>query len=305
VELYQLRSFVRTAQIGNLTKAAAELHVTQPAVSLQIRSLEDELGEKVFERRGRGLFLTPAGRVLLDRAERMLDLADDARREIAALDGLEHGTIEIGTNDSNCLYVLPDVIRGCRSDFPGVQVHLDNSHSSQVAQWVAEGRVEIGIVTLPVVTAQLESEVLYRREDVLICPPDHPLVGSSEIGPSDLQGYPLLLLYSGSVSHSRLLQALSHDSPGPSRVMHVGSIEVIKRYVEIGLGISVIPRLNAQHEIDSSRLYAKPLEWLPAGEVGVVYRKNGYLSPAARVFLDRLRHHIHGTLAGSHHPPGR
>jgi DNA-binding transcriptional LysR family regulator len=266
-------------------------------VSLQIKALEQELGEDLFERRGRGLYLTAAGQVLRERAERILELAEDARREIDAIDGLRTGSIQIGTNDSNCLYVLPDVIREFRIDFPGVQVHLNNGHSSQVATWVADGAAEIGIVTLPIESAPLASEVLYPREDVLICPPGHPLLDLRVISPADLAGHPLLLLHGGSMSHSILLRALRQDPSGPTRIMNVGSIEVIKRYVEIGLGVSVVPRLNVTHEVSDARLHARTLDWLPASEVGVVRRRNGYLSPAARVFLERLRTHVRNTLA--------
>lgn len=284
------------ARKGNLTRAAEELNLTQPAVSAQIKSLESELGDLLFERKGRGLLLTRVGELLLSRGEQMLELAEHTRREITALGGLDRGAVEIGTNDSNCLYMLPEVIAAFRKEYPGVRVHLDNSHSSQVARWVVEGRVEIGVVTLPVAEKGLSEHVLYEREDVLICRPDHPLAELSEITSADLSAHPLLLLHGGSTSHGRLMYTLSEALGLPTTTMHVGSIEVIKRYVEIGLGVSIIPRLNAAYEIASSRLCAKKLGWLPVNYVGVIHRKNGYLSPAARIFLEKLRAHVETTL---------
>jgi DNA-binding transcriptional LysR family regulator len=296
MELYQLRSFVTIVRTGSFTQAAEELFLTQPALSLQIKALEEGLGEPVFERKGRKLLLTPAGHLLRERAEQILGLIQTTNQEIDALKGLQHGTLNIGTNDSNCLYLLPDLIQQFRRQYPHIEIHLANSHSSQVAGWVREGRVEFGVVTLPILDPQLESQILFTREDVLICQPDHPLGRVSTVTPKELVAYPLLLLDKGSVSHTMLTQTLAQANQTPGTVMQVGSIEVIKRYVEIGLGVSVVPRLNAELEIRAGRLRAIRLDWLPVSLVGIVQRRKGYLSPAARVFLDMLKTHLPETL---------
>ncbi|MFW6289255.1 MAG: LysR family transcriptional regulator [Spirochaetota bacterium] len=296
MELYQLRSFVKVARLGNLTRAADELHLTQPAVSSQIKLLEEEVGERLLERLGRGIALTGAGERLRERATEILSLADVAKQEIAAITALRRGSISIGTNDSNCLHVLPDVIATFAADYPEVRLHLDNGHSSDVARWVAEGRVEIGIATLPVAGRGLRSERLYDREDVLICRPDHALATEGRVEPVDLARYPLLMLHGGSVSHARLDGILEQANATPERIMRVGSIEVIKRYVEIGLGVSVVPSLNVRFEIAEGRLCARSLEWLPGNQVGIVRRRSGHLSPAARVFVERLRAYVAETV---------
>ena len=144
MELTQLRGFATVARMGSFTRAAEVLFRSQPAMSLQVKALERELGEPLFERRGRTLLLTPPGRVLLERAEQILGLVEQADDEIAALKGLAGGTLVIGTNDSNCLYVLPALIQRFRSRFPAVELHLTNSHSAQVVKGVVEGRVGRG-----------------------------------------------------------------------------------------------------------------------------------------------------------------
>lgn len=292
MELYQLRSFVTIIRVGSFTQAAEELFLTQPALSLQIKALEQDLGDAVFERKGRKLLLTPAGNLLLERAEQILGLIEQTNQEISALKGLQRGTLNIGTNDSNCLYILPDVIQQFRQQYPNIEIRLANSHSSQVAEWVSEGRVEFGVVTLPILDMQLESQTLFAREDVLICRPGHPLCEKSTVSPAELVEYPLLLLDKGSVSHTMLNQTLAQANLTPGTVMQVGSIEVIKRYVEIGLGISVVPRLNAEHEIQAGQLHAIQLDWLPTSLVGIIQRRKGYFSPAGRAFLDMLKTHI-------------
>jgi DNA-binding transcriptional LysR family regulator len=292
MELTQLRGFATVARMGSFTRAAEVLFLSQPAMSLQVKALEKEFGQPLFERRGRTLLLTPAGKILLERAEQILRLVEQADEEIAALKGLAGGTLVIGTNDSNCLYILPDLVQRFRSEFPAVELHLTNSHSAQVVAWVVEGQADFGLVTLPVLHTAIESRPLFRRQDVLVWGLDHPLCGQSAITPEELVMHPLLLLDKGSVSRVLLDQALAEAGLLPQMVMEVGSIEVIKRYVEIGLGISIIPRFTAEAEIAAGRLHAIPVDWLPERFVGVIQRREGYLSPAAQTFLDLLDEHI-------------
>lgn len=292
MELNQLRGFVTVARLGSFTRAAEALFLTQPAMSLQIKALEESLGETLFERQGRQLLLTPAGRLLLEAAEQILGLVEQTREEIQALKGLQGGQLSIGTNDSNCLYVLPDLIQRFRQQFPDVELRLTNSHSTQVATWVVEGQVEFGLVTLPILDPHLESQPLFDREDVLVCRPNHPLCSQSSVTPAALVEYPLLLLNRGSITRVMLDQMFAQADLIPKVVMELGSIEVIKQYVEIDLGVSIIPRFTAEEEIKKNRLYAIQLDWLPIRSVGIIQRRRGYLSPAAQTFLEMLQNEV-------------
>lgn len=288
MELYQLKGFARVARGGTLTKAAEELNITQPALSSQIKALEKEFGVQLFERRGRGLALTAAGRTLLPRAEQLLELVGHAARELSEANALKSGVLHIGTNDSNCLYVLPELLARYKADYPGIRIRLSNSHSSVVASWVLDGTVEIGIVTLPLQKRELLSHPLYERKDVLIFPPGHELEAVGRITPRHLESYPFLFLHRGSVSHGRVMEKLRSESFGPADTMQVGSLEVVKRYVELGLGVSIVPMINVEHEVSGGRLVARSLPWIPRNTVGVVQRKSAYLSPAAKEFVHRL-----------------
>jgi DNA-binding transcriptional LysR family regulator len=292
MELNQLRGFVTVARLGSFTRAAEALFLSQPAMSLQVKALEKALGEPLFERRGRTLLLTPAGRVLLERAEKILDLVKQVGAEVQALKGLEGGRLVIGTSDSNCLYVLPDLVQLFRSHFPKVELHLTNSQSSRVAELVATGQVDFGLVTLPVMDARIESRPLFRRDDVLICAPEHPLHARSSVTLQELGEYPLLLLDQSSRSRNALDQVLADAGVIPKSVMELGSIEVIKRYVEIDLGISIVPDFTVKAEVQSGRLCTVPVDHLPDSLVGVIQRCNGYLSPAAQTFLGLLEQHV-------------
>ncbi len=298
MNLNQLRSFVTIARLGSFTRAADLLSLTQPALSVQIKALEESLGQPLFERHGRRVLLTPAGRILVRRARRVLGLVDQTAAEIAALGGLSAGRLVVGTNDSNCLYLLPETVRLFRTRYPAVELHLANSHSTQIVAWVASGQVEFGLVTLPVLNPRIETRPLFRREDVLICPKGHPLIGREAVAPRDLVEHPLLLLNRESVSRGLLDQALAEAHMPPRVVMQIGSIEVIKRYVEIGLGVSVVPRFAAERELSEGRLHALPLPWLPQCSIGVAQRRGGFVSPAARAFLALLEERLAGRAAG-------
>jgi DNA-binding transcriptional LysR family regulator len=292
MDLNQLRSFLRVARAGSFTQAAKTLFVTQPALSIQIKALEEELGQPLFERQGRQLQLTAAGQVLRERVEQILGLVEQTQQEIAALQSLKSGRLTIGTNDSLCLYLLPNLIQFFCERFPGVELHLTNRHSTEVVSLVVEGVVDFGLVTLPVLEPRIEARPLFWREDVLICSPGHPLTEQHSVTLEDIIRYPLLLLDKG--SHSRILldQMLGRAGLIPKVVMELGSVEVIKRFVEIDLGVSIIPGFTAEAEIRAGRFHAIRLNWLPNQAVGVVQRRKGYLSPAAQMFLELLKHHV-------------
>jgi DNA-binding transcriptional LysR family regulator len=292
MELNQLRGFLAVARAGSFTQAAKELFITQPALSIQIKGLEEELGELLFERQGKQLYLTPAGRLLQERAEELLGLVTQTHQELRALQGLKTGRLTIGTNDSNCLYLLPDLVRFFREKFPGIELHLTNRHSTEVVSLVGAGAVDFGLVTLPVLDPRIEAETLFWREDVAICSPGHPLSQQYSVTLADIAQYPLLLLDKGSNSRKQLDQMLARAGLIPKVVMELGSVEVIKRYVEVDLGVSIIPGFTAEAEIRAGRLHAIRLDWLPSRAVGVVRRRKGYLSPAAQMFLKLLKNHV-------------
>jgi DNA-binding transcriptional LysR family regulator len=287
MELYQLRGFLMVAKLGSFTRAAEALFITQPALSLQVKALEQSLGESLFERQGRTLLLTPAGRILQRQAERILGLLAQAEQEIGDLQGIVRGRLAIGTNDSYCLYLLPGVVERYRGRFPGVELYLTNCSSTQVATLVAEGEVDFGLVTLPVANARVESKPLFWREDVLVCAPDHPLCSQTTVALQLVVAHPLLLLDRGS-SRALLDTMFREMHLTPEIVIELGSVEVIKRYVEIDLGLSIIPKFTAERELAENRLHAIHLDWLPPRAVGIVQRRTGYLSPAALKFVELL-----------------
>lgn len=296
MDLNQLRGFLTVAEEGSFTKAAKRLFVTQPALSLQIKALEERLGEQLFERRGRTIRLTPAGRVLQGRAVQIFTLVEQTTQEMASLNGLKTGQVVIGAGESPCLYLLPPLIQFFHEQFPGIFLRFVNRHSAEIVDLVKEGVVDFGLVTLPVRDAQLQVERLCWREDVVICHPSHPLNGQKRVMLADLLPYPWLLIEQKSHSHRLLMGMLDEVGAAPAGVMELSSVEVIKQFVKLELGISIVPGFTVREEMKRGELGMIRLDWLPERGVGVIQRKKGYVSPAGQVFLKLLKNHLTGFI---------
>jgi DNA-binding transcriptional LysR family regulator len=296
MNLSQLEGFQAVVREGSMTKAAEKLFLTQPALSFQIKSLEEDLGQTLFERDGKQLRLTNAGRLLQERTRQILDLVEQTRHEVTGLKEFQRGQLTIGANETTCLYVLPSVLQAFCERFPGIEMRLMVRKSAEVATLVAEGAVDFGLATLPLLDARIKSEPLFWREDVAICGLEHPLATKESIYLDDLTRYTLLLLEKGSTSRALLEQRLAQQGLTPTATMDVGSIEVIKRLVEINLGVAIVPGVALKVELKAKQLRAFRLEWLQPRSVGVLQRRNGYLPPASQMFLKLFKNHTPNVL---------
>lgn len=292
MELIQLRSFFTIARERSVTRAAARLGLTQPALSLQIKALEAELGETLFARQRRQMQLTQAGEILYRYVQTVLATLDEARVEMAALQQLLRGRLAMATSDTNSAYVLPPVLRQFCKQYPQVRIDIRNRMSSQVLQLVVEHEVDFGLATLPVTHRQVTTEALFQRQEVLVCPSDHPLSQETAVSLAQVSPYPLLALSPGSTSRQLLDMAFQHAGVPMQVAMNLSSMEVMKRFVESGLGVAVMPRIAVADEAQHGRLVAIPITDLPARTIGLVERKDTRRSPAAVAFLHLLRTHI-------------
>jgi DNA-binding transcriptional LysR family regulator len=296
IELTQLRSFYAIARDRSVTRAATRLGLTQPALSLQIKALEAELGEVLFTRQRKQMQLTQAGEILYQHVQTVLAKIEEAKTEVAALQHLLRGHLAIATSDTNCAYILPPVLRQFRAHYPQVRIDIRSRMSSQVLQLVIEHEVDFGIATLPMAHRQVTTETLFHREDVVICPGDHPLRKAKSVSLAQVSPYPLLALSPGSSSRQFLDMAFQRAGVPMQVAMNLGSIEVIKRFVESGLGIAIVPRIAVAAEVQQGRLVAITSPDFPPRAIDRVERRDKRRSPAAVTFLRMLRTHL---------PPGR
>ncbi|MYF93896.1 MAG: LysR family transcriptional regulator, partial [Gemmatimonadetes bacterium] len=259
---------------------------------LQIKALENELDEILLERNRRQLRLTPAGEILFAHAKAVLARLEKARDDIAALKQVLRGRLAIGTSDTNCTYILPNVLAEFRARYPEVELDIRNRMSPEVSNLVLNDEVDFGLATLPVKHRDLVCESLFERRDVLICPPDHALGKRRRIGLKQLAEYPFLVLERGSTSRQLLDEVFQRQGLALQVEMTLGGIEIIKRYVEIGLGIALVPEVAVEAEVAAGKVRAIQVNGLAKRQIGLIEHRQRRRSPATEAFLALLREFV-------------
>ena len=286
MNLDQIRNFHAVAVHKSFTIAAEKLFRTQPAISTQVRMLEEELGTRLFDRIGKKVYLTQAGNVLLDYAERLLSLHDEAKLAVTEVNTTPKGKILIGANESTCLYVLPQIFALFKKKYPDVQISIYRNFSRKVLDKVRGNQLDFGIVTLPVPDRELNILPIAEDELWLITGPGHPLAAQSSPNLEDVVSYPFIFHTAGT-TRERLRKHFGSWWDRLHISMELASIETIKKFVSIGMGVSIVPRSYAEEERRRGTLCLLPLNNLNLiRKLGLIYRKNRYLSRACIVFLE-------------------
>jgi DNA-binding transcriptional LysR family regulator len=261
MELRLLESFARVAALGSLTRAAEELHLTQPALTRQIAALEKQLGVVLLARLPRGVALTPAGEALEQHALRLLRMADEAAADVREVAAGRSGRLVVGASSTAATYVLPPLLARFRRDHPGVELSVLTGGSSRVCEMVRGGEAHVGVVTAPADGRALRSIVLGELETVVVLHPKHPLAGAEwpEIAPEALAEAPLILMQSGTNLRARVDEILAAAGVSARVDMELDSVEAIKQMVAAGLGLSLIPAVAVRREVAAGELVARPL----------------------------------------------
>jgi DNA-binding transcriptional LysR family regulator len=287
-----LEGFLEVAKVRNFSRAASILYRTQPTLSQQIQRLEKEFGGKLFDRDYKAVRLTQAGSTLRRYAEEMLSLRSEALDAIGQIKEHPSGNLRIGTNDATCLYVLPNALAGFRRLYPQVQVNIYRNFSHKIVEKLQEGMLEIGIVSLPRNVKGLEVIPIFSAELKVLLPPDHPLVDRKEITPEEISFYPLLLPKTG--RSRKMIEDLLRPYKKSLQVsMELASVEIIKKYVSAGIGISLLPEAFAQAEVAAGTLKLVSIQGKKLSrELGLVYRRASPITPPAKAFLDIVKNSL-------------
>jgi DNA-binding transcriptional LysR family regulator len=286
MELWQLEVFAAVAEEKSFSRAGQRLGRTQPAISSAIKLLEEELGEPLFDRLGKTVRLTAAGDLLTEYAKRLLRLREEAVLALGELRGLARGTLRLGANETTCLYVLPEVLAAFKQAFPQVQVDIHRAITRSITERVIDGALDFGIVTLPIKNPRLEAITIHSDEMALIVSPAHWLASRRSVKMSDLEGEPFILHKIGTTTRERLAKHFSDGGVKMKVTMELASIETIKRFVSIGMGISIVPRLCISKEIAEGSLAALAIRDARfKRKLGLIYNRDRYQSQAARAFL--------------------
>lgn len=294
MELFQLHSFLKVAEEGSVTRAADALYLTQPAVTQHIRSLENELGVMLFDRTGRGVRLTEAGEAFREYVRRCLAVLDEGRVVVSDLQEGTIGKLIIGAGVTTSIFHLPQWLQDFRDDYPEVDVVVRTGRSREVVQWVMEREIDLGLVTSPVDHPDLEVMGLFDEEIVLVTPPEHPLAQDKNTA-QKLEAAPLILFPHGSGFRDYLDHTLAEAGVKAQVKMETDSVEAIKSFVMVGLGVSFLPESAVDAEVEAGLLKKVTVESLPrlARRTSIIYRGDRYLSTTARSFMQLLNDTTH------------
>jgi DNA-binding transcriptional LysR family regulator len=285
MNLDQIRNFYEVAVHKSFTQAAEKLYRTQPAISTQVRMLEEELGEKLFDRIGKKVCLTEAGELLFGYAERMLRLHDEAKLAITELNAQPRGKVSIGANEATCLYVLPQLFALFKEKYPEVQISIYRNFSKKVLDKILENQLDFGIVTLPVPEKDVHVMPIAEDELWLITSPTHPLADRGSVRLDEVVPHAFIFHKAGT-TRERLMKHFGPIWEKMNISMELASIETIKKFVSIGMGISIVPKSYVSEEIARGTLRLVRIRNLKMiRKLGLIYRRNRYLSHASRAFL--------------------
>lgn len=283
--LESMRCLCAVVETGNFRLAAERVHRSQPAVSQQLKKMEQEAGQVLLERKtGR---LTAAGQVVYARARQMLSDLDNLEEEIRDLGTLGEASLRVGTSDTTALYVLPSHVQHFMEAHPQTRLTLISRSSDAITQLVLEGAVDLGIVTLPLEHDDLEVEELYQQQLALVLPREHPLAARKQVRLAQLKDIPMLQLDAHTRTGELLQQFFAQEAFIPQTVIDSGSFEVIKRYIKAGAGVAFLPQ-DALTEEDHT-LMAIPMKGLPKVPIGAVWRRGAYQTRVVRDFLKQLQ----------------
>jgi DNA-binding transcriptional LysR family regulator len=286
MDLDQLHTFLEIVRLKSFSKAAQSCFRTQPAVSAQVRQLEQELNASLFERLGTKIALTPAGRIFAEYAEQILELRKRAQDTINELERVPRGELLIAANEATCIYVLPRVFSEYKKQFPNVQILVDRSYGARVVEAVLDNQADFGITQLPVAEKRLQVVKIHSDEIKALMPANHPLAHNHQILPQDLVTHPLLMPKTGT-TRRRLSVWLEPVEDDLNVSMELDSTEMIKRFVMAGLGISFLAGTHCREEVAAGKLAAVSLGPDPmVRQLALIYRKDKALSKAALGFIE-------------------
>ena len=281
----QIHTFLEIVRLKSFSKAAQTCYRTQPAISAQIRQLEQELKTELFERFGSRISLTVAGRIFVEYAEKIMELRRQAQDAINELEVVPRGELVIAANEATCIYVLPGVFSEYKKQFPAVQLQVNRSYGARVVESVMENVADFGLTQLPITEKRVQVVDIYRDEIRAVFPALHPLAGHQSVTSQDVVQYPLLLPKSG-ITRTRLNAWLEPVQDSIHVSMELDSTEMMKKFVDAGLGITFLAGSNCREEIATGRLVALPLAPEPMPRrLGLIYRKDKALSKAALGFI--------------------
>ncbi|WP_123039481.1 LysR family transcriptional regulator [Cohnella candidum] len=289
MNISQLETLLTISRTLSFRKAGEQLNLTQPAVSAQIKSLEDEF-KAVLVDRNHPVTLTDRGKVFLEHAERILGIVEELKQKLSDLNQIPQGHIVLGTTTSIAIQILPRVLSYFQNQFPLIKTSIQSMSSSQVLASVENGSVDVGIGYLSDKSPQVETSVLYYDTFELVVSPRHPLADAKNVTIGSLKDIPLILLSPDTLGRRFVDRIFREHQIQPNIVMELNSSEEVKRMAEMGLGAGIVSKLSIAGELKRGTLKMIPVSELEASHpVGVITKSGRYVNSAMRQFLSDLK----------------
>jgi DNA-binding transcriptional LysR family regulator len=291
MEIRQLRAFVAIAEAKTFTAGAKRVHVTQAAISMQIRQLEDEVGLPLFTRTPRRVLMTEAGDLLLERARKILREHDAALDEIAEIAGAEYGRLRIGS--ASAMFTtnqLPKILQKLKDKFPKAGISVSSGTSAALVQKIINGELDVAFVSLPVENSNIQTELLFSDEIVAIANPKHPLAKQKVISAAALAGEPLILGEHGGNTRRQIDDFFLQVGVKPNVVMELSRQSAINRMVENNMGVGIASAKTVKQAVADGKFVAWWIEGATMNwELGLARLRGGYFSPIAHEFARLCR----------------
>lgn len=287
METEQLRHFLKVAERQNFTRAAAEVGLSQPALSRSIARLEAELGQPVFERQTRRVVLTDAGQLLHSRAQQIVAMIDDTRSEIS--DDGRTGRIRLAAIPTITPFFLPQPLRRFARDYPQATVTVQEGTTEHLLSRLAQGEIDLAVVALPVTAKYLEVEELFEEELLLVLPAGHPLTTKKRVTVTDVESYPFVLLDEAHCLTGSIVSFCRQRSFYPLSVERTSQLATVQELVALGHGVSMIPAMARRLDESRRRAYRSLDGQRPTRKIAMLWNPYRYQSILLKRFRERLR----------------
>jgi DNA-binding transcriptional LysR family regulator len=290
MDFSQLEIFLSIAQEKSFSRAAEKMLRTQPAISIAIKRLEEELGEILFDRSSKAGTMTEAGKILHSYAQRILNLRDEATGAISELRGMYRGRLSIGANESTSLYLLPPLLLEYRKQQPSIKIEVYRNISERIPNEVLERNLDFGFLSFDPQHPMLQSLEIYKDELVLVVSPKHSLAKKKGVTVRDLAQESFVAHNVKTPARARIFDLFAQNRTPLNISIELATLETIKEFVEGNAGIAILPRLAVKAEIAAQTLVEVPVKGLKIEKtIRLIYRRELSLSHAAKNFLDLIR----------------
>jgi len=289
LDLGELQVFLVVAKEGSFSRAAERIYRTQPAVSLAIRKLEDSLGQPLFVRGARPVRLTDAGALLKEYAERLINLRDEVKKGLTELQGLQRGELSLGVNEL-AIHALLAALAKFREQHPGVHLRVHRMFSRDIPHEVLNYRLDLGAVSFVPREGQLQATEIFKDELTLVVPPKHALAKKREVDVAELGGENFIAHIVESPYRRRVIEFFARNRTALNMPIEMPSIESIKRFVQMGMGVAIVPRMCVHWEIEHGWMKEVKIRQLNMPRhVYLISRRGARLPHAAEGLMRILR----------------